>query len=181
MHTNARMYTHTRIHTAERNSKIKTNRARINEQATVTARSSNNIASAWKAVAASYRENGFSPPQFGAHIGLASLMCVRRRFQLLIKTGRWGTQGEGYWSSRSPRNASATKTTNLAVRQGERRSYYLGDRFVSLLPFPLTLSLSFPSLSNYPPQKYMYVCVYLHAQRKLATFRVRRHALAEEG
>lgn len=57
------------------------NESRINEQ--VYIREGNNIRARTTAAAAAE----------GAHIGLASLMCVRHRFRLLIKTGVKGAQG----------------------------------------------------------------------------------------
>lgn len=60
----------------------------------------------------------------GAHIGLASLMCVRHRFRLLIKTGAKGAQGGILIKS----GAGATRRDG---RRG-RSSYYLDDRAFSL-------------------------------------------------
>lgn len=53
---------------------------------------------------------------FGAHIGLTSLMCVRHRFQLLIKTGGRGPK-EGYWSSRAGNECE--RNVSLGRRSGE--------------------------------------------------------------
>lgn len=58
------------------------NELQINEQ--VYIREGNNIRARTAAATAAVE---------GAHIGLASLMCVRHRFRLLIKTGVKGAQG----------------------------------------------------------------------------------------
>lgn len=83
------------------------NESQINEQ--VYIREGNNIRARTAAAAE------------GTHIGLASLMCVRHRFRLLIKTGVKGAQGGILIKSRELVRQRGTRRRTVELLFGRPR------------------------------------------------------------
>lgn len=89
------------------------NESRINEQ--VYIREGNNIRARSTTAAA------VAAAAEGAHIGLASLMCVRHRFRLLIKTGVKGAQGGILIKSRERVRQGGTRRRTVELLFGRPR------------------------------------------------------------